>query len=160
MPFVEGEHDGRQAITEVAIIDAARYKEHQQSKGRIFRGARRFRALIDTGATCTMITSRVVLEAKLGFVNKKLFRIADGIEDWRPAYLFHVAFYGARLQDGDSEEDGISMVDTIYRCTKEINGGEIKDEDSFDVLLGMDVISTGTLTIHPAGKFRFEYSRP
>lgn len=106
-----------------------------------------------------MITSRVVSELNLEIVNKKLFRIADRGEDWRPAYLFYVAFFGAAVADGDSEEDGVStLVNRIYRCTKEINGGAIKDEDSFDVLLGMDIISTGTLTIAADGMFRFEFS--
>jgi hypothetical protein len=158
MPYVDGRHDGRQAIIQVAIIDAARFKEYQQSNTSILPDVRPCRALIDTGATCTMITTHVVSELKLEFVNKKLFRIADNREEWRPAYLFYVAFYGAAVTDGDSEEDGVSrMVKKIYRCTKEINGGEIKDEDSFDILLGMDIISTGNLMMKSDGTFRFEF---
>jgi hypothetical protein len=108
MPSVNGEHDGRQIITDVAIIDVAKYKEHKASNNLILSGVRRYRALIDTGSTSTMITSRVVAELGLEFVNRKLFRIADGQEAWRPAYLFYVAFYGDVVQMGDSEEDGVS----------------------------------------------------
>jgi len=157
MRFFEGRHDGRQAITEVAIIDVAKYKEHKESKVQILSGVSPFRAVIDTGATSTMITSRVVKESGLQFHNKKLFRIADGEEAWRPAYLFQVAFFGATLPVGDSEEDGISKVRTIYPCRKEINGGEIRDESLYDVLLGMDVLSTGNLIFRRDYTFRFDF---
>jgi hypothetical protein len=38
-----------------------------------------------------------------------------------------------------------------------INGGELSDAHTFDVLLGMDVITTGNLQIDKAGTFRFTF---
>jgi hypothetical protein len=156
MPYLHGRHDGRQAIIQVAIIDAAKHLEHKQSSNQILRGVRPFRALIDTGATVTMITSRVIQEAGLQPVNRRKWASADG-ERWLPAYLFHVAFYGELVSVGDSEEDGTSQVHKILICKTVINGGEIKDESSFDVLLGMDILSTGILTVKNDGSYSFEF---
>ena len=157
MPFVEGTHDGRQAIINVAIIDAGRYKEHKESKNLVLPGVNPYRAVIDTGATSTMITTRVVKEMGLQLFNSKLFRIADGKEAWRPGYLFRVAFYGPPVPNGDSEEDGISQVNTIYPYARGINGGEINNGLPFDVLLGMDIISTGDLIFRKDFTFRFDF---
>jgi hypothetical protein len=156
MPFVEGRHDGWQAITDIAIIDAAKYKEHRESRNDVLAGVRPFRALIDTGATTTMITTRVVDELGLEFVNRKPFRNADGLR-WRPAYLFYVAFYGATVSMGDSEEDGTPYMRKIYIWPRDINGGQIANEESFDVLLGMDIISTGLLVFRKDGTYRFSF---
>ena len=60
MPYIQGRHEGRAAFGEVAIVDAAKYVEHKQSRNPVLRGVRPFRALIDTGATSTMITKNVV----------------------------------------------------------------------------------------------------
>jgi len=45
----------------------------------------------------------------------------------------------------------------MHVCAKVITGGEIEDQDSFDVLLGMDVITTGNLTISVDGTFGFAF---
>lgn len=58
---------------------------------------------------------------------------------------------------GDSAEDGESIVNNMHVCAKVITGGEIEDQDSFDVLLGMDVITTGNLTISVDGTFGFAF---
>ena len=38
-----------------------------------------------------------------------------------------------------------------------INGGELSDEHTFDLLLGMDVLTTGDLQIGKDGTFKFEF---
>src|ERR1700736_630926 len=60
MPLIQGAHDGRAATVTIAIVDAAKFKEHKQSENPVFQGATPCRALIDTGATSTMIARRVV----------------------------------------------------------------------------------------------------
>jgi hypothetical protein len=156
MPYFHGTHDGRAAFIEIAIIDAAKYREHKESRRPFLRGVKPFKALIDTGATTTMITTKVVQELRLQPVTKRLWHSSDG-DVWRSAYLFQLAFYGDVLPIGDSDEDGVSEVNNMHVCTKVINGGEINDESSWDVLLGMDVISTGILTIDRAGTFSFAF---
>src|ERR1700677_3927017 len=103
MPYFHGTHDGRAAFIEIAIIDAAKYRKHKQSKRPILRGVKPFKALIDTGATTTMITTKVVQELHLQPVTKRLWHSSEG-DIWRTAYLFQLAFYGEVLPIGDSEE--------------------------------------------------------
>jgi len=92
MPSIQGVHNGRAAILTIAIVDAARYEEHKQSTHPVFEGAKPFRALIDTGATTTMIAPRVVSILGLEQVNVLEFSGLGG-RARRPGYLFHVAFF-------------------------------------------------------------------
>ncbi len=48
-------------------------------------------------------------------------------------------------------------MDRLLVCAKVINGGEITNTPSFDVLIGMDIISTGTLTVSKGGSFSFDF---
>jgi len=96
-----------------------------------------------------MVSRRVVERTGLQVVNRIPFAGLGGVS-WRPAYLFHVAFY-------ESSPTGVPQeVSRIRLCRKVINGGELSDEPTFDVLLGMDIITTGTLTIDRDG-FRFAF---
>jgi hypothetical protein len=148
MPLIQGAHEGRAAIVTIAIVDAAKYKEHKQSDNSVFQGAVPFRALIDTGATSTMIASRVV--AKLGLEQVTKIRVTGlGGTTWRPGYLFRVAFYERPPTDPAEQ----SVIQVLKR---DIIGGELTDEHTFDVLLGMDVLTTGSLTIDKDG-FRFRF---
>lgn len=149
MPLIQGRHDGRAATIPVAIVDVAKYREHKISANDIFKGAKPFRALIDTGASSTMISPRVVTALGLQQVNKRPYSGLGGLS-WRPAYLFHVAFYETPPVD----ESDISK---IRICLKEINGGELSDEHTFDVLLGMDILTTGALRIDKDGTFSFSF---
>jgi hypothetical protein len=149
MPLIQGNHNGRAATISVAIIDAARHQKHKESKAPILKGVIPFRALIDTGATTTMIASRVVTQLGLHQVNKIAVAGMGGLS-WRRAYLFHVAFYET-FPSGDTDR-----IDKIHICKRVINGGELSDEHSFDVLLGMDILTTGNLQIDKNG-FKFAF---
>ena len=149
MPSIRGAHNGRAAIATVAIIDAAKYREHQESRAAILTGVAPFRALVDTGATSTMIATRVAAQIGLRQINKLPFMGLGGLS-WRPGYLFHVAFY--EHDPGDS-----STPTTVHVCRKVINGGELTDEHTFDVLLGMDILTTGRLQIDKDGSFGFTF---
>ncbi len=107
-------------------------------------------ALIDSGASSTMISSRVVGTLGLEPVSKKAYAALGG-RIYRDAYLFHVAFYG------DDAAGSAAGVERIHVCSQVIHGGEVDDGLSFDVLLGMDVITTGTLVIDRDGRFSFSY---
>jgi hypothetical protein len=150
MPLIQGTHDGRAAIVTIAIVDAAKYGEHKQSANPVFQGAKPFRALIDTGATTTMIAKRVVAQVGLQQVN--LIALSGlGGTTWRPGYLFHVAFY-------KSPPVTVTEQSKIQVLKRVINGGELLDEHTFDVLLGMDVLTTGDLRINKAGTFSFSFA--
>ncbi len=149
MPSIQGNHNGRAAIVTIAIIDAANYENHKASDDRVLKGAIPFRALIDTGATRTMIATRVVKRLNLGLVNKLDFAGLGGVSR-RNGYLFHVAFYAL-------PPSSASEVSNIHIFTKVINGGELSDEYTFDVLLGMDVLTSGNLRIDKVGTFEFSF---
>ena len=159
MPSIQGRHGGHSAVIRVAIYDAAKYNQHRQSNEPLFRGAQPFRTLIDTGATTTMISPNVVSALNLQAVGKVRMHSMAG-DTYRRAYLFHVAFYVAPYQqyvqtDNDGAYDpGISR--TLV-CKKLITGGELPPATTFDVLLGMDVISTGNLTMRCDGMFSFDF---
>jgi hypothetical protein len=149
MPLIQGTHDGRAATVIIAIVDAAKFKEHKQSENLVFQGATPCRALIDTGATSTMIARRVV--EKIGLQQVTMIQVAGlGGVTWRPGYLFRVAFY-----DGAPPTDVLEQ-SRIRVLRRDIIGGELTDEHTFDVLLGMDVLTTGSLTIDKDG-FRFRF---
>jgi hypothetical protein len=147
MRSIQGVHEGRAAIVAVAIVDAAKYKGHTHSATPVFQGAKPFKALIDTGATKTMISPRVVAALGLQQVNVLDFSGLGG-RTQRPGYLFHVAFFPPATT---------TEISKLQVLKKVINGGELLDEHTFDVLLGMDVITTGNLHIEKAGTFRFTF---
>jgi predicted aspartyl protease len=117
MPYIQGRHDGRAAFVQVAIVDAARYVEHKQSKNLVLHGVRPFRALIDTGATSTMITKNVVSFLGLEPVTKLPYATWNGLQ-WVSAYLFHVAFYGSVVPLSADPEESESLVNSMRVCTK------------------------------------------
>jgi hypothetical protein len=149
MLLIQGNHNGRAAIVTVAIIDAANYKTHKSSDQQILKGAVPFKALMDTGATKTMIAPRVVSRLNLQLVNRLDFSGLGGLSR-RNGYLFHVAFY----ELPPTRDTEVSKIQIMRRA---INGGELSQEDTFDVLLGMDVLTTGNLHIDRDGTFRFMF---
>ena len=161
MLHIHGRHDGRAAITSVSILDAAKYREHKQSKQPIYHGVTPYRALIDTGATFTMISQRVASGLNLEPVGSEQVWGVNG-PNWVLTYLFHVGFLDSTYQspdnhDGDQHvmERGSTEISKYHIYGTPIIGGELKDETSFDVLLGMDIISTGELIFRKNGTFTF-----
>ena len=61
--------------------------------------------------------------------------------------------------DGDqhSAEGEAEAINKIYVYTQPIIGGELGGYTSFDVLLGMDVITSGRLVVDKDGTFSFTY---
>ena len=78
MPYIHGEHNGRAAIIDIAIIDATRHRDHKQSRNPVLSGVRPFKALIDTGATSTMISKRLISELRLEQATVLPYRNKDG----------------------------------------------------------------------------------
>jgi hypothetical protein len=149
MPSIYGRHNGRQVFLDVSIIHRNDILQYDASNAAHLKTAKRYTALVDTGATVTMITPRVVREMNLLPVTKMQFHGISGIQ-FHNAYLFYVGFAGASVplssvQVPDPDPDATWI--KIYLCTKLIQGGELPDNGRFDVLLGMDIISTGKLVL-------------
>ncbi len=149
MPSICGRHNRRQVFLDVSIIHRNDRAQYDGSNASHLKTAKRFRALLDTGATVTMITKHVVREMNLLPVTKMEIAGVSGIQ-YHNAYLFFVGFAGDRVplssvQVPDPDPDATWI--KIHLCTKLVQGGELADNGSFDVLLGMDIISTGTLVL-------------
>jgi hypothetical protein len=104
---------------------------------------RPYRALVDTGATRTCITERVVQD--LGLVRR------GRVEVWnikRPeehfTYLFHIGIWPDSIDE---------VPQPIFGIGDEIVGIDVGNNRFFDVLLGMDVICQGTLKLEKTGEF-------
>jgi hypothetical protein len=156
---VPGTHDGRTVILSIAIIDKSKRLSHIKSGKELLSGVKPYRALIDTGATTTMITTKVVKELNINPVTEMPIRGIHGVEN-RFFYLFHIGFYGNLITREVLEKKSIDTtkeVHSMYVYPKDILGAELSDQPNFDVLLGMDVLSTGTLHIDRDGSFSFSF---
>ncbi len=99
-----------------------------------------YRGLIDTGANTTCITKRAAHSIGLRPRGKRRVGSVRDI-DYHNQYRFELgAFYDA---DGVR---GYYMFDEVY-------GVEFRDNDDFDVLIGMDIIMRGDLTMGRNGRF-------
>ena len=108
-----------------------------------------FRALVDTGAQKTMISPDVVSRLGLNPIGKIPVRSAGGTVVHHDGYLFHVAFV---VQN--QPLSGTTRGSVLYTLGKPIWGPEIPATGgSFDVLMGMDVISSGSFKVEGDGTF-------
>lgn len=154
MPCIRGNHNGRAALIPAAIIDAGKYKRHKEASAPLLTGVKPYRALIDTGATSTMISGRVKDDLSLQPVTAIPFHSLDGLT-YRPACLFNVAFYEhLTIENMDQMQQSSSK---IHICRKMVTGGLLDNGASFDILIGMDIISTWNMKFSNDGTFEFTF---
>lgn len=156
MPSIAGRHDGRAAVTPVAIIDAGAYRDHRALEHPVLRGSAIYKGLIDTGASRTMVSTRVVQERQLEKVGAVRVHGLGG-EAWRRTFLFHVAFPDGIVQWHDPTSDQSAPLNRLHVYKRTIQGGELTEEVGFDVLIGMDIITTGDLHVSRDGTFSFAF---
>jgi hypothetical protein len=149
MPSISGRHNRRFVLVKVAVVNAATYSAHRQSDEPVFKGAVAFDALVDTGTTTTLISEHVVARTGLEQVSRIQYAVAGGTT-WLPSYLFQVGFYEQGLPP-----EGRSAPIRIFRDV--INGGKFGSHATFDVLLGMDILSKGDLCMKRDGQFSFSF---
>jgi len=106
-----------------------------------------FTALVDTGAQRTCVTENVVQQLNL--------RRRGRVEIWnikRPeehfTYLFHVGIW-------PDAEDNVPA--TVFGIGSEIEGIDVGNNRFFDVLLGMDIITQGSLHLRRDGSFEMGF---
>ena len=99
-------------------------------------------------ATC--ITRSVAVRAGLDPIGKALVQGVSGIVSLAN-YLFHVGFAWRKNPD---QAQGPSSVKILQ---KELTGAEIDSGGQFDVLLGMDILSVGSLAIEGNGTYSFSF---
>lgn len=103
-------------------------------------------ALLDTGATRTCVTQRLINELNLEPRRKLLVSSATNDPARRMAYAYSLGLFC----------EGFGGVRTLYTVPHEFIAPSFHDNPNFDVLLGMDILSQGQLVID-RGNFRFDF---
>jgi len=109
-----------------------------------------YRALIDTGTTRTCISRQIVERHDLEFRTKVLVQGADSMPARRPAYAFSLGLFCITA-------DRLGDAATLFVLPQEFVAPAFLETTSFDVLIGMDFLSTGKLVIDHQD-FWFEFS--
>jgi hypothetical protein len=108
-----------------------------------------YRALVDTGSTRTCITRRVIARFAVEAKAKLLIASATSGPERRRAYGYSLGLF---CTDEETEHS------TLYVIPHEFIAPWFVDNDNFDVLLGMDILSRGQLIFQPNGAFTFSFS--
>jgi hypothetical protein len=159
MPCLWLQHNNSQLFVNVGIIDAS---TANLTSGPVF-GAHvpapppMFSALIDTGAQKTMISSNVATSLSLQIQGQVQVQGVSSVQ-WHNAYLFHVAFILPIILPGQPVPIlGQPVQLAIHINPNVIYGAELPALAGFDVLLGMDVLSSGSLKIEGSGHYSFSF---
>lgn len=153
MPDIVGSHNGSQVFCSVVLVPVERFEDSldPQRLSR-FPNLQVLKALIDTGAQGTSITLQAA--EKLALEPTGIIRVHGfGGAKNHNCYLFKVGFVDLQESEFGLKSPVFHIVDT------EIRGAEFDcgPDADFDVLLGMDVLSIGTLTVAHTGKFMFSF---
>jgi Ni,Fe-hydrogenase III small subunit len=117
-------------------------------------------ALVDTGATTTGLSHACANRAQLSPVGKIPIHGVGGTVH-QNSYLFHLGFPlalppGVLIPGVPAPSPGQQAIQ-LSVLEKVIQGCEFHAPPNFEVLLGMDVISTGTLVVQGDGNFSFSF---
>jgi len=104
-----------------------------------------------------MISSSVVTSLGLVSPGQVPVRGVGPTVTYHNAYLFHVAFVTAMLSPGQAVMPGAPVQAMVHILPTPIYGAEIASTSGFDVLLGMDVLSSGSLKIEGNGTFSWSF---
>ena len=162
MPCIWQKHNKRQAFIDVVVAT-------KQTALAIWQGLdspmdiKPYKALVDTGAVSTCITKKVADELGLPSAGVRPVNGVSGTSVHQ-FYIFHVGFVmtapDAGLFEIDSPETKNPLQDfaDTHISKLVIEGAElIVPDNGFDVLLGMDILSTGSLAIEGNGTFSFSF---
>ena len=158
MPCLFGSHNNTQVFLDVSILDVSSVS----IVGNIFVNPPAstpitFRALVDSGATKTMISADVASKLNMVSIGRVAAQGVGSTITYHNGYLFHVAFLIPIVAPGQIIAPGTQIQATLHVFPTPIYGGEISSGRGFDVLLGMDVISCGSLKIEGSGTFSFSF---
>jgi hypothetical protein len=154
MPVVWGRHDRRRLFINVAIVSVV-----DAAKGGTLINPKMFRALIDTGATGTCITRAAADRMGLSPIGKIEIQGVSGTKEHNN-YLFHIGSTtpvpGVLPIANPLGEVQVPL--QLHLNSTPIQGAEFDaGKGGFDVLLGMDVICTGSLKVEGDGTFSWAW---
>ena len=143
-------HNNRRLYLPVVVLTAQMYRQ-QVSAPRTPGGLKVRRALIDMGATVTCLTDRVVADFSLMSVSQMSVTDLTGTKPYT-AYSFYLGI----SRDFDCDVFYLSDVtqltgigaESCYLSHQEIVGPEIPDSPDHEIIVGMDIITKGLLTVY------------
>ena len=135
MPSVRGLLDPRGPIIPAVAMAAKEYVDALKAAGRPYPGPQKLNALIDTGASCSVIDYEIV--ARLGLVYK----------DLRP---IHTPSSGAEVENRPTYDVAIGIGVNTKRVkpmlrTVEVFGTDLRSGTDIDALIGWDILKYCTL---------------
>jgi hypothetical protein len=159
MPCIWGIHNRSQIFLDVAIIDAATAANAASGPNApVFQNPPVFQALVDTGAEVTMISANVASTMGLTPIGQIPIQGIGHAVTYHNAYLFHVAFVMPPRHMEQPVPVGGGVNTITFMQPNPIYGGEIISIGGrFDVILGRDVISIGSLAVEGNGTFSFSF---
>lgn len=104
-----------------------------------------YSGLLDTGATSSWITPRVVSDLELCAIGKAPVSVATEIRQ-AETYIFRLGL----LADGPTSS-------TLPFVFAETTGFRMTQRDNFDVLLGMDVLRDTDFSMHRNGNWKLSF---
>lgn len=164
MPCIWGVHSGVGQLFCVAAIIP--HTIGPAPMGSIFPGAGAMvqgaNALIDTGATGTCISQRLAQRQNLSPIGKVMVHGVSGPAQHN-SYAFKIGFPFA-LAPGAPSPPGMPPPPTtgalpgqLHVMERVIQGSEFHGAGNFDILIGMDVISMGSLVVLGNGSYCFAF---
>lgn len=154
MPCLWLQHNNSQLFVSLGILDAiaANIAATPPIGGQI-ASPRMFLALVDTGAQRTMISNNVVNALGLPPQGKIPIQGVGHTVTYHNGYLFHVAFTLPIIVQGKPVPNQLA----VFVHPSVIYGAELTAVTGFDVLLGMDILSSGSLKVEGSGHFSFSF---
>jgi predicted aspartyl protease len=134
---VSGRHDGRSILLPVAVL---RPDNPSDLTHGIYTG------LLDTGATSSWISPRIISDLRLSEFSKN--RVSFAMDQQIVSiYLFRLGLFA------DGTEGS-----TVPFVFAETQGFQMRQRDGFDVILGMNVLAQGDFKMMRSAEWSLEFS--
>lgn len=147
MPSIVGKVADRRIIVPVAlVVPVAGAVDYGSPSSLLNVSIHRTTALLDTGAQSTCVTRSAVQAYGLIATGKKMMGNANS-DEMHNTYAFRIAFCLSGEKDAER----------IWHIDRDLAGADIKSHPAFEILLGMDIIGMGDLTITRNGRFVFDF---
>ena len=152
-------HDNRRLYLPVVVLTASMYAEvvvrKKTSESFTIR-----RGLVDTGATSSCLTTKVIQELSLPPVSQMQVTGVSGTRTHNACSFWLGIAYGSddpALDMSRNLDEGASGKSPLYVFHQEIVGPEVSDASDHEIIVGMDIITKGLLTVY---KDRAQFQTP
>ena len=136
LPSIEGRHDGRRILFPVAVLAA---RDPLDLTHEVYQG------LLDTGATSSWVTPKVIEDLSLREIGKETVSVATE-ERTTSVFLFRIGVFAT-----------VGIESPLPYIFPDITGFRLAQRQGFDVLIGMDVIRQCDLTVSQSGRWQLDF---